>query len=76
MRKPQFSPMRNKFSKYTHTDYRLAIVMIALNAIWMYFYYGCNIWYPVGMFIAPFVVGIFWMIQNYLSGDSINFRMD
>lgn len=76
MRKPQFSPMRNNFSKYSHTDYRLAIVLITLNAIWMYFYYGYNIWYPVGMFVAPFVVGIFWMVQNYLSGDSINFRMD
>ena len=76
MRKPQFSPVRNKFSKDTHTDYRLSIVLITLNAIWMYFYFGYNIWYPVGMFTMPFVFGIFWMLQNYLSGDSVNFRMD
>lgn len=76
MRKPQFSPMRNKFSKDTHTDYRLSIVLITLNAIWMYFYFGYNIWYSVGMFAMPFVFGSFWMIQNYLSGDFVNLGMD
>lgn len=76
MRKPQFSPVRNKFSKDTHTDYRLSIVLITLNAIWMYFYFGYNIWYSVGMFIAPFVVGIFWMTQNHLRGDFANLGME
>lgn len=76
MRKPKFSPMRNKFSKDTHADYRLSIVLITLNAVWLYFHFDCNIWYSVGMFAMPFVFGIFWMLQNYLSGDFANLGMD